>query len=89
MDKHKYYKADGVDDGQPKRNEDADRLDVWLVELSEKQICALEVLDQGVQGLLDALLESECQEENDLLEVGPLFFVFQASVPVNVPSRCG
>lgn len=73
MDKHEDDEADGVDNSQPERDEDADGVDVWLVKLAEEQICALEILKEAVQGLLDALLQGECQEEDDLLEINSLF----------------
>lgn len=73
MDKHKDDEADGVDNGQPKRDEDANRLEIWLVKLAEKQICALEGLKEAVDCLLDALLQGEGQEEDNLEKVDALF----------------
>lgn len=76
VDKHKDDKAEGVEDSQPQRDEDADCVDVWLMKLAKKQICALHVLKEAAQSLSEALLQGVCQEKEDLLELNPMFRIF-------------
>lgn len=69
---NKEDEEDGVDDSQPQGNEDAEGVEVGSVEFGDEQIGALETLEQGVHGLLDALLQGECQEVEDLDDIGRL-----------------
>lgn len=62
-----------MDHSKPEREKKADRVDVWLVKLAEKQICALEVLEESVHCMVEALLQGQVQEDDDLLKLAPGF----------------
>lgn len=59
-----------MEDSQPKRKQDAERVKEGLVELGDKQIGALEALDKSAHSLNNALLQGEFEEIEGLSDLG-------------------
>lgn len=68
--KGKENEQESVKDSQPERDEDTDRIEVRPGQLADKQPGTLEVLYNGVDGLVNALLQCEGKEIENLSEIG-------------------